>query len=76
MRTALLLCAALALASCKPGGGIACPTLKGYSPAFLAAAEREVAVIEQTAPHVVKMIGDYGVERSAIRACLKRKRAG
>jgi len=61
----------LLLAGCKPGGAITCPTLRGYSPAFLAATAKEIGVIEQTAPHVVKMLNDYGVERDAIRTCIK-----
>jgi len=75
MRAVAILLTALALASCKPGGaGVTCPTIKGYSASFLAAAEKEVAMIERDAPHVVKMLNDYGVERDAIRVCLKRKR--
>lgn len=70
-----LLLMTMMLFGCKEGAGITCPTVRGYSASFLAATEKEVGMIEQTAPHVVRMLNDYGVERDAIRECLKRQKA-
>jgi len=67
-------CLALALAGCKPGAAITCPTLKVYSESFKAAASAELDMIEAKAPHIVQMINDYGVERDAIRKCLKLRK--
>ena len=73
MRTLTLIALALVLAACKQGGAITCPTLRGYSPAFMAAAARELDGISQKAPHIAQMLNDYGVERDAIRECLRRQ---
>ncbi len=75
MRGAILLAMALSLAACKQGGAITCPTLRGYSPVFMAAAARELEDMDRIAPHVAQMLNDYGVERDAIRVCLKRQKA-
>ncbi len=73
MRAAVL-CLALALAACKPGGaGVTCLTNVKYSASFLKEAEKEIEQIERVAPNVVKMINDYGITRDAVRVCLKRK---
>ena len=76
MRNAILLALVLMIAACKQGGAITCPTLKGYSPAFLAAATRELDGLDRIAPHVAQMLNDYGVERDAIRECLRRQKSG
>jgi hypothetical protein len=75
MRSVMLVALLLLLAACKQGGAITCPTLRGYSPAFMAAAARELEGLSRSAPHVAQMLNDYGVERDAIRECLQRKRA-
>lgn len=76
MRGGILIALVLLLAACKQGGAITCPTLRGYSPAFLAAAARELEGLDRNAPHVAQMLNDYGVERDAIRECLKRRKDG
>lgn len=76
MRAAILFTTALLLTACEQGGAITCPTLRGYSPAFMAAAAHEFEGLVHNAPHVVQMLNDYGVERDAIRECLRRKRTG
>lgn len=76
MRKLLVIVAALPLlmaAKCERGAVVTCPPLKGYSAAFQAAAAAEYEMVEKTAPHLVQMIDDYGVSRSAIRACIKRR---
>lgn len=75
MRSAILVALVLLLAACKQGGAITCPTLKGYSPAFLADSARELEGLDRNAPHVAQMLNDYGVERDSIRECLKRQKA-
>lgn len=60
--------------TCDPKAAITCPPLKQYSKEFQAAAAREYAAIEASAPHLVQMFDDYGVSRTAIRACLKRRK--
>lgn len=70
----IALIAVIALSACKPGASITCPTLRGYSADFMKAAAREYALVEAQAPHLVKLVDDYGIERDAIRACLKRKK--
>lgn len=75
MRGAILVALMLLLAACKQGGAITCPTLRGYSPAFMAAAARELEGLDRSAPHVAQMLNDYGVERDAIRVCLRRQKA-
>lgn len=74
MRAAIVIALATSLAACKPGGAITCPTIRGYSAAFQAAAARELDTIDKTAPHLAQMISDYGVERDAIRECIKRRK--
>lgn len=74
MRSVILVAILVLLAACKQGGAITCPTLRGYSPAFIAAAARELEGLDRGAPHVEQMLNDYGVERDAIRECLKRQR--
>lgn len=61
----------LMAAKCSPGGYITCPTLKQYSQSFLSKAADEIEMIEKDAPNVTQMINDYGVERDAIRKCIK-----
>ena len=75
MRSVMLVALVLLLAARKQGGAITCPTLRGYSPAFMAAAARELEALDRNTPHVVQMLNDYGVERDAIRECLKRQKA-
>lgn len=75
MRRAILVALVLMLAACKQGGAITCPTLRGYSPAFMAAAARELEGLGRSVPHVAQMLNDYGVERDAIRKCLRRQKA-
>lgn len=60
---------------CKPGAVITCPPMKQYSKQFQEQAAREYELVLKIAPHLTQMIDDYGVERDAIRACLKRKRS-
>lgn len=74
MRNAILAALVLMLAACKQGGVITCPTLRSYSSAFMAAAARELEGLYRNAPHVSQMLDDYGVERDAIRECLKRQK--
>jgi hypothetical protein len=74
MRNVMLAALLLLLAACKQGGAITCPTLRGYSPAFMAAAARELEGLDRSAPHLVQMFNDYGVERDAIRECLRRQK--
>lgn len=64
----------LALAACKPGASITCTPLKQYSADFMKAAAKEYAMVEVQAPHLVRLVDDYGIERDAIRACLKRRK--
>jgi hypothetical protein len=71
MRSVILVAILVLLAACKQGGAITCPTLKGYSTAFMAAAAREFEALVRKAPHVVQLLNDYGVERDAIRECLR-----
>lgn len=76
MRAPLVLAMALVLAACNQGGAITCPTLKGYSSAFLSATAREFEGLDRIAPHITQMLNDYGVERDAVRECLRlQKRA-
>lgn len=75
LKALLALPIVLAVSGCPKGGAITCPTFVGYSDAFLAATEKEIAKIENDAPHVVEMLNDYGVERDAIRECLRRQKA-
>lgn len=44
------------------------PKLKAYSPQFQQATADELDHIQDTAPHVVEMINDYGQLRAAIRS--------
>ncbi len=74
MRHAMLVVLVLLLAACKQGGAVTCPTLRGYSPAFMAAAAREIESLGRSTPHVAQMLSDYGVERDAIRECLRRQK--
>lgn len=73
MRGAIFVGMALALAGCKQGAAITCPTLRGYSHSFMIAAAREFEGLDRTAPHIAQMLNDYGVERDAIRECLRRQ---
>jgi hypothetical protein len=73
-RLALIFAALLAVTACKPGAVVTCPSLKQYSAAFQKEAAREYALVEKMAPHLMQMVDDYGVERSAIRACIKRRK--
>lgn len=75
MRILAMIALALALAACKQGGAITCPTLKGYSASFMSAAARELEGLDRTAPHLAQMLNDYGVERDATRECLRRQKA-
>lgn len=76
MRGLTFIVLALLLAGCNQGGAITCPTLKGYSSAFMKSAARELDGLDQTTPHLVQMLNDYGVERDAIRECLKFRNGG
>lgn len=69
----LILVAGLAIGGLKQcdGAAITCPTLREYSPDFLKAAAQEMRQIELTAPHVVILINDTGVDRDAIRKCIE-----
>ncbi|MFZ5674268.1 MAG: hypothetical protein ACOZAM_15005 [Pseudomonadota bacterium] len=69
-----IMAVAVLVAACPKGAAITCPPLKQYSKAFQAAAAREYAAVEASAPHLVQMVDDYGVSRAAIRACLKRRK--
>lgn len=75
MRNAIIIAMALALAGCAHGAAITCgPPLKQYSKEFQAKAADEYEAIEPSAPHITQMVDDYGLERTAIRACLKRRK--
>ena len=74
MRGLIIVAIALLLAGCNQSGAITCPTLKGYSPAFMKAAADELLAAEKTSPHLAQLLNDYGVERDAIRECLKRQK--
>ena len=74
MRSGIFIILVLLLAACKQGAAITCPTFRGYSPAFMAAAARELEALDRSAPHVAQMLNDYGVERDAIRECLRRQK--
>ena len=75
MRGLLIFTLSLMLAACNQGGAITCPTFKGYSTLFVASAARELECLSHRAPHLAQMMDDYGVERDAIRECLKRQKA-
>lgn len=76
LRATFLAVLALALGGCPEGASITCPTLKEYSAAFLAKAERELDAIERIAPSVVEIVNDYGVDRDAIRKCIALRKKG
>lgn len=48
-----------------------CVPVVPYSPAFLAAAKSEMAVVRAQAPHVGTMVDDYYHTREQERACAK-----
>lgn len=68
---AIALAVTLGLSTCQQGAAITCPTLKQYSKTFLQEAGRQLDLIEATAPNIVIMVNDYGVERDAIRKCIQ-----
>ena len=74
MRGGIFVMLVLLLVACKQGGAITCPTLRGYSPAFMTAAARELEGLDRKEPHVAQMLNDYGVERDAIRERLRRQK--
>ncbi|MDP9137453.1 MAG: hypothetical protein M3N38_04665 [Pseudomonadota bacterium] len=64
----------LLLGACKPGTAITCPPLIPYPADFQKRALIELDAI--AAPHLERMLNDYGVTRDAIRACIRRRRHG
>jgi hypothetical protein len=68
-----LLCVGLGLAACDPHASITCPALKSYSFEFQKAAAGELDKVMRDAPHLSKMLKDYGVTRQAIRACIEHR---
>lgn len=76
MRKLLMVLAVLPLlmaGKCAPVSGITCPDLRQYSPAYLQKVAAQYRQIETTMPELAGMIDDYGIERAAIRECIKRR---
>lgn len=68
---AVVLAVGVGLSSCSHGGGITCPSVRKYSPAFLTEANKELDMIQDKAPNIIIMVNDYGVTRDAIRKCIE-----
>lgn len=39
----------------------------------MAAAEKEYVAVEKAAPHLVRLVDDYGIQRDVIRACIAKQ---
>lgn len=58
---------------CGPGASITCPSIKQYPKEFLAAAAKEYAQVENVAPHLIRLVDDFGIQRDVIRKCIERR---
>ena len=72
---AVLLLGILLSACAGRGAAITCLTVRAYSPAFQAAAARELDSIRASAPNVAILVDDYGVDRDATRKCIEKRDA-
>lgn len=39
----------------------------------MTAAAEEYAAVEKTAPHLVRLVDDYGIQRDVIRKCIEKQ---
>lgn len=67
---------AVALAGCNTAGLVCGPPLKHYTVADMQRAKRQytAAVARGDSEMILRLVDDYGIERDAIRACLKRRK--